>query len=79
MTVIPVFSRPEYTALPIFDNLLEVLGRRIPSRPTLFEFFLNMPLYEKLAGAGAPGGGGHTPAYLRWLIAAFTRAGSGRL
>ncbi len=36
---------------PEFSNLLKVLNRQTPDRPTLFEFFLNAPLYEKLAGA----------------------------
>lgn len=35
---------------PNFQNLLAVLRREIPERPTLFEFFLNDRLYEKLAG-----------------------------
>ena len=35
---------------PDFENLLMVLGRRKPVRPTLFEFFLNGPFYEKLTG-----------------------------
>ena len=35
---------------PCFDNLLKVLRREKPSRPTLFEFFLNIPLYEHLLG-----------------------------
>ncbi|MBN1123666.1 MAG: hypothetical protein JXA82_01565 [Sedimentisphaerales bacterium] len=34
---------------PEFDNLLTVLGRREPERETLFEFFLNEPLCQKLA------------------------------
>lgn len=34
---------------PNFENLLKVLRREVPDRPTLFEFFLNKPLYEKLA------------------------------
>jgi len=34
-----------------FDELLKVLDKKAPSRPTLFEFFLNQPLYESLAGA----------------------------
>ncbi|MHC4396625.1 MAG: uroporphyrinogen decarboxylase family protein [Planctomycetota bacterium] len=33
---------------PDFENLLKVLRRQVPARPTLFEFFLNKPLYEKL-------------------------------
>jgi hypothetical protein len=38
------------TRKPDFDNLLKVLHRQKPARPTLFEFFLNGPFYEKLAG-----------------------------
>jgi len=34
---------------PDFNNLLAVLRREKPQRPTLFEFFLNERLYEKLA------------------------------
>ena len=35
---------------PDFSNLQKVLDRKKPDRPTLFEFFLNGPLYERLAG-----------------------------
>jgi len=35
---------------PNFNNLLSVLNREAPSRDTLFEFFLNDPLYKHLAG-----------------------------
>ncbi len=35
---------------PDFDNILAVLERKKPSRPTLFEFFLNDPLNERLTG-----------------------------
>ncbi len=35
---------------PDFQNVLKILRREKPDRPTLFEFFLNGPLYEKLAG-----------------------------
>lgn len=35
---------------PNFDNFLKVLHCEAPDRPTLFEFFLNDPLYMKLAG-----------------------------
>jgi uroporphyrinogen decarboxylase len=34
---------------PDFNNLLHILERKKPDRPTLFEFFLNKPLYEKIA------------------------------
>lgn len=35
---------------PDFDNLLAVLNREKPQRPTLFEFFMNEELYEKVTG-----------------------------
>ena len=35
---------------PNFENLLAVLRHEAPERPTLFEFFLNGALYQKLAG-----------------------------
>lgn len=35
---------------PNFDTLLRVLDRGRPDRPTLFEFFLNWPLYCSLTG-----------------------------
>jgi uroporphyrinogen decarboxylase len=41
---------PCATDEPDFGNLLSVLQRKPPRRPTLFEFFLNDSLYEKLAG-----------------------------
>ena len=34
---------------PDFDNILKVLNKKKPSRPTLFEFFLNDPLEQRLA------------------------------
>ncbi len=35
---------------PDFNNMEKVLAKECPSRPTLFEFFLNERLYRKLAG-----------------------------
>lgn len=35
---------------PDFDQLLKVIRRERPDRPVLFELYLNMPLYEKMAG-----------------------------
>jgi len=40
-------------AEPNFNNLLKVLRREKPDRPTLFEFFLNDSLYRHLAGDAA--------------------------
>jgi uroporphyrinogen decarboxylase len=74
-TAAPAFDLPRVTAPPVFDNLLKVLNKEVPSRPTLFEFFLNGPLYTRLAGGPAPAGGGTSVAYLRWLVTAFGHAG----
>ncbi len=35
---------------PNFDNILKVLKRKIPDRPTLFEFFTNYRIIGKLSG-----------------------------
>jgi uroporphyrinogen decarboxylase len=50
---LPVFGEAGETSPkggPDFENLLEVLRGGVPRRSTLFEFFMNGPLYEKLAG-----------------------------
>jgi uroporphyrinogen decarboxylase len=65
---------PENHSEPDFNNLLAVLRGQVPSRPTLFEFFLNDRLYQKLApltqvGSDAPYAAEHQVA------AAFQRAG----
>jgi uroporphyrinogen decarboxylase len=39
---------------PDFDNIRRILDRSVPKRPTLFEFFLNNELYEKLANEAMP-------------------------
>lgn len=54
-----------------FDNIRKILDRSKPDRPTLFEFFLNQPLYEKLAKEPMPEGEDKN----RWLINAFHTAG----
>lgn len=40
----------EYTPCPDFENIRAVLQNKCPSRPTLFEFYLNWPLYKQSAG-----------------------------
>jgi uroporphyrinogen decarboxylase len=40
---------PDKTGAPDFDNLLAVMRRDNPARPTLFELFLNDRLYQRLA------------------------------
>ena len=37
-----------YKRKPDFNNLLKVLNCDVPARPTLFEFFMNPPLYKRL-------------------------------
>jgi len=58
---------------PNFDNLLRVLNRDKPTRPTLFEFFLNGELYTKLAGYQKPEKG--RVEEFQWLAKAFETAG----
>ncbi|MCC7492995.1 MAG: hypothetical protein IT204_11625 [Fimbriimonadaceae bacterium] len=58
---------------PNFDNLLAVLRREAPSRPTLFEFFLNERLYRALAGYEPDMTQPH--AWQRLMLAAYHRAG----
>jgi len=36
---------------PDFNNILKILNRQAPDRPTLFEFFLNPSLYAHLSGS----------------------------
>ena len=61
---------------PDIDNLYKVFRREAPDRPTLFELFMNVPLYERLAGRqiamGAPDPGFE---YLKLVIDAFAAAG----
>lgn len=68
---------PRASQEPDFDNLLAVLHREEPSRPTLFEFFMNGPLNERLAGPNGLGGSGERPEMTASLLltAAFRAAG----
>jgi uroporphyrinogen decarboxylase len=58
---------------PDFANLLAVLRREAPARPTLFEFFLNDRLYERLAPSASIPPGPHCRE--RQVLAAYYRAG----
>ena len=58
---------------PNFDNLLAVINKKEPLRPTLFEFFLNDPLERKLAQwDGVPA---NEEEHFRCKISAFRNAG----
>ena len=59
---------------PDFNNLLAVLRHEVPSRPTLFEFFLNDPLYDRIADPELKNP--HTDLEkARQVISAFRNAG----
>ncbi|MBT3193166.1 MAG: hypothetical protein HN341_11485 [Verrucomicrobia bacterium] len=57
-------------AEPDFEQLLKVLRREAPDRPTLFEFFHNGPLYNVLAA-----GGDAAPGSPEQTVIAFRNAG----
>ena len=60
---------------PDFNQLLKVLARQKPDRPTLFEFFLNGPLYEVLNGGVKDPGWGQNEKRFPVLATAFRQAG----
>lgn len=59
---------------PDFDQLLYVLKREKPERPTLFEFYMNDELYAKLSGSAAPDFC-DSLARSRWIVDAYRSAG----
>jgi len=59
---------------PDFKNILKVLNREVPDRPTLFELFLNERLHRRLAGEEIASMNDKL-AYGRLLIHAFKNAG----
>lgn len=66
---------PGNTSEPDFENLLAVLRGETPSRPTLFEFFLNGPLYRRLAREPSVTTGNGDVISTETLIRAFKAAG----
>jgi uroporphyrinogen decarboxylase len=58
---------------PDIENLYAVLKGKVPSRATLFELFMNDPLYEVLTERKAPEYGSWE--YLKFRIDAFATAG----
>ena len=56
------------------NNILKVLKGEVPDRPTLFEFFLNDRLYNKLAGEEIVSRQ-DSLAYERKLLHAYKNAG----
>ncbi|MEI7883900.1 MAG: uroporphyrinogen decarboxylase family protein [Clostridia bacterium] len=65
------------TRKPNFENILKVLRREQPSRPTLFELFMNTPLYEKLAGhpLAKENDGYYGNDYMQLVVEAYKAAG----
>jgi len=58
---------------PDIENLYKVLRKEEPDRPTLFELFMNLPLYERLAGRKLAD---NTPEEnLKLVVEAYTAAG----
>ena len=60
---------------PDIENLYKVLRREEPDRPTLFELFMNRPLYERLAGRELPREGVTALEDLKLVVEAFAAAG----
>jgi uroporphyrinogen decarboxylase len=60
---------------PDIENVYKVLKHEKPSRPTLFEFILNFPLIEKLAGRKMPKTEDWDFEYCKLVIDAFAAAG----
>jgi uroporphyrinogen decarboxylase len=60
---------------PDIENLYKVLRREAPSRPTLFELFMNLPLYERLAGRTLPKTGDRALENLKLVVEAYAAAG----
>lgn len=58
---------------PNFENVLKVMRREAPERPTLFELFMNMPLYELVNGGKRPGN--DAIATCQFTCEAFARMG----
>jgi uroporphyrinogen decarboxylase len=63
---------PERKDLPDFDNLLAVLRREVPRRPTLFEFYFNERIYSRVIPGPDPS---DRTAWQRRVIQTFFRLG----
>jgi uroporphyrinogen decarboxylase len=60
---------------PDIENLYKVLRKEEPSRPTLFELFMNLPLYERLAGRKLEKTGDPVLENLKLVVEAYAAAG----
>jgi len=59
---------------PDYTQILKVLKKQVPDRPTLFEFFMNVPVYDELSGEEAPVRG-DIYDYTRKVMYAFKNGG----
>jgi uroporphyrinogen decarboxylase len=60
---------------PDIENLYKVLRKEKSPRPTLFELFMNRPLYERLAGREFSKAGDPALENLKLVVEAYTAAG----
>ena len=60
---------------PDFENILKVLRREVPDRPTLFEFFMNDRFYRTVAPGAAEDVANRPHAEKLLMIRAFVNAG----
>ncbi|MHB1454670.1 MAG: uroporphyrinogen decarboxylase family protein [Saccharofermentanales bacterium] len=60
---------------PDFSNLLKILKREKPERPTLFEFFLNDEIYEELCGYDPGIDAGTIAGHAKWMMTSYRNAG----
>ncbi|MBN1481121.1 hypothetical protein EH223_01530 [candidate division KSB1 bacterium] len=59
---------------PDFSNLLAILQRRVPLRPTCFEFTINNTIYRHVTGKSVPQDGDGL-GWSRYLVEAFAKLG----
>ena len=59
---------------PDFNNILKVLKKEVPSRPTLFEFFMNQNLYSAVVG-DPPAPDAPEEIHLAYLAKAYAACG----
>jgi len=59
---------------PDFENIRSVLRRRVPSRPTQFEFILNSTIYNQVTGRPVPADG-DGESWCPCVIETFTKLG----
>lgn len=72
---VEIVKRMTEKRAPDFNQLLKVLKREKPDRPTLFEFFLNGPLYAELTGYNPVQEGIKHIEHAKWIMNAFRAAG----